>query len=176
MHFKICDHSPVPVRPELSTRKKKLPSSSSSSPALIPHRIQSTVVWDRPLCFGPSAWRARWWWSGWMLVRWRNTAAVRKCFGDRAQPSSHSVTQSRWLSICWSGFPTLTVRSALPLTSHLKGEGLISRWRRCGHTERESKKQNDYLWLTPCHIYAHIDQTIDYYWWVSPHQWQPLLL
>lgn len=136
-------HSPVPLRPELSTREieNKLPPAPSSSPAVIPRArwcgTEACSLRASPVL--QSVERVGQWW---MSVRWRlgvqrererrNTSAVRECFGDRAPLCSHSVP----VTFC-SGFPTLTVRSALPLTSHLKGEGLISRWWRWGLRERE---------------------------------------
>lgn len=157
-----CDQASThqsPVRPELSTRgkeKKKLPSSSSSSPALIAYRMQSTVVSGQQLLgtgFCSRFLRVEKSWlvvdvgkmTGWgvqthrgRIVPWCvNVLKTREC--SPALALSLTLSHSRWLCVYWSGFPTLTVRSALPLTSHLKGEGLISRWWLWAHTHTEKR-------------------------------------
>lgn len=135
------------MRPQFSAREKKLPSSPSSSPALIPQRIQSTAVWDRSNSLTDSSSQVLQSGESRLLLllvvvvtevvvgkmRAGSTGREKEVGGillrcvnvwrPRAQPCSHSLRVT-----FWSGPPALTVRSALPLTSHLKGEGLISRW------------------------------------------------
>lgn len=100
-------------------KKKKLPSSSSSSPALIAHRMQSTVVWDRscsvrvrtsaPVLQRETAGR-------WMLVGWRtvgssgrrNTAAacVNVLETERSPPLTHSLPVTFYLLVWVSNTPS----------------------------------------------------------------------
>ena len=131
--------------------------------------------------------------GGGCLVRWRQSdrggilpRCVKMLWRRRARRCSHSlarsVTPGDFLSP-WSGLPALTVRCALPLTSHLKGEGLISRWRRCQHahastharTLPHARAHTRYPSLAPCHINANksiaLLITLD---WLALINWQPL--
>lgn len=137
--------------------ENKLPSSSSSSPALIAHRMQSTVVWDRRSSVrtsapGPSERRESVvavcgggcgkMTEGSRRQAEEHTAAVRKCFGVRER--AHSLTHSLPVTFCLLVWVSNSHRPQRP-AAHLplKGRGTDFQVAAVGtHTHSHAGREN----------------------------------